>query len=539
MFSSSRTDIDVQGGRSMVLGRGGMVCSSQPLASLAGVEVLRSGGNAVDAAVCAAATLGVVEPFMTGIGGDCFMLIWNAEEERLFALNGSGRAPRGASVQALAERGIGDMPMLGIHAVTVPGALAAWNTAVERFGSQPLSRLLAPAIDYARNGFPVTEIIAYQWELAAALLQEEEAQRVFLADGRVPVAGDVVRLADLAEALEKIAVGGPDELYRGDLARRIAEASAQRGGLLDYDDLAAHRSSWVEPLSVDYRGFRLCETPPNGQGIAALIALNILECFDLGRNPRSAEAAHLLIEAVKLAYADRDRYVADPEHADVPIGELLSKDYAQGRAAMIDLRKTIKAPAAGRLPVGADTVYLCTADGAGNFVSLINSLFFPFGSGVVPEGTGIALQNRGYGFSLDPDHPNCIAPGKRPFHTIIPAILLRDGIPCATFGVMGGDMQAQGHVQIVSHLVDEGCTMQAAIDAPRFHFLEADRVALEPGLEARVGAQLRKLGHDTRDPSAALGHGGFGGAQGIAVDRASGVLWGASDPRKDGCAIGF
>jgi len=516
-----------------------MVCSSQPLATQAGLDVLRNGGNAIDAAVCTAATLGVVEPFMTGVGGDCFMLIWDAVGENLYGLNGSGRAPTAASVAALRELGYDDSPMLGIHAVTVPGAVDAWSTAVERFGSLPLARLLEPAIDYAREGYAVSEIISYQWRLAAGLLSEKEARRIFLPSGTAPALGDVVRLPDLANSLEIISRGGADEFYRGEIARRIVAAAESRGGLLAAADLARHSSTWVEPISTNYRGFELCEIPPNGQGLAALLALNILECFDVDTaGPRSAEAIHLTIEAIKLAYADRDRWVADAEYAAVPIEELLSKDYAQGRAALIDPGKAMKSAAAGKFRAGADTIYLTTADIEGNVVSLINSLFYPFGSGVVVEGTGIALQNRGYGFSMDPSHPNCVAPGKRPFHTIIPAMLLRSGRPIVSFGVMGGDMQAQGHVQVVSNLVDAGMNAQDALAAARFNYLDTDRVALESAIYAAMSAELQSKGHQLLGADAALGRGGFGGAQAIAIDD-RGTYWGASDPRKDGAASGL
>ena len=539
LFESSRTDVDVKSGRSMVLGRRGMVCTSQPLATQAGLQALRDGGNAVDAAVCAAATLGVVEPFMTGVGGDCFMLIWKADEGLLYGLNGSGAAPAAASVETLRSRGLEDSPALGILSVTVPGAVDAWCTAIERFGTLSLARALEPAVEYAETGFPVTEIIAYQWQLAAALLQEEEAKRVFLVDGRPPALGEVVRLPDLARSLRVIASGGRDAFYRGELAGALADAAARRDGLLSRDDLAAHQSTWVEPISATYRDFELFEIPPNGQGLAALLALNILENFDLATaQPRSAAAVHLTLEAVKLAYADRSRWVADPRHAALPIGELLSKDYAQGRAALVDPARAAKSVAAGRFRAGADTVYLTTADGQGNVVSLINSLFYPFGSGVVAEGTGIALQNRGYGFSMDPRHPNCIAPRKRPFHTIIPAMLFADGRPVVSFGVMGGDMQAQGHVQVVSNIADAGMNAQDAIAAARFHYLEADRVALEPSMQREIGAALHAKGHQILGADAALGRGGFGGAQAIAID-GDGTYWGASDPRKDGYAGGW
>ena len=537
MFTSHRLDPRRGAGRSVVLARQGMACTSQPLASMAAAETLRAGGNAVDAAVCAAGVLGVVEPFMTGIGGDCFMLIWDPRTERLYGLNGSGRAPRAATAEAIAARGHSVMPMHGMLAVTVPGAVDAWCEALERFGARSLGAALAPAVDYAADGFPVSEIIAAQWGFAATLLQHDDARRAFTVDGRAPHLGEVVRLPELAASLRALAAGGRDVFYRGELARAIAECARAHGGLLDETDLADHRSTWVEPIGTDYRGTTVCEIPPNGQGLTALLALNILECFDLADAAPDARA-HLQIEAVKLAFADRNRWIADPEHVDVPVRALLDKAYAQGRAALIRPETALKRIASGA-PAGSDTVYLTTADRDGMIVSLINSLYLAFGSGMVAGHTGIALQNRGFGFSLDPAHPNCIAPGKRPFHTIIPGMLLRDGRPLASFGVMGGDMQAQGHVQLVSHLIDGGCNVQEAIEQPRFNFLGGDRVALENGLGAAVGADLARRGHVVEDESAALLAGGFGGAQAIAVDPASGTYWGGSDPRKDGCAIGW
>jgi gamma-glutamyltranspeptidase / glutathione hydrolase len=540
MFTSHRPDPRRGSARSMVLGRGGMVCTSQPLASLAGVDVLRGGGNAVDAAVAAAAVLGVVEPFMTGIGGDCFMLIWQAAEQRLHGLNGSGRAPAAATCETLQARGHTCMPMFGMLSVTVPGAVAAWCDALERCGSRPLGALLDAAIHYAEHGFPVSEIIAAQWAFAAGLLQEPEALRTFTIDGRAPRVGELMRLPGLARSLRALAAGGRDVFYRGELATAIAAASAAHGGLLDAADLAAHTSTWVDPIGSDYRGHRLVELPPNGQGLTALLALNVLDCFDPATLQRAAaDRVHLQIEAVKLAFADRNRYLADPEHAAVPVAELLSPAYAQGRAALIDPGRARKAAAPGHVGAAADTVYLTTADADGNVVSLINSLYFAFGSGMVAGDTGIALQNRGCGFVLDPAHPNCLAPGKRPLHTIIPAMLLKDGRPLLSFGVMGGDMQPQGHVQVVSHLLDGDCTIQEAIDPPRFNYLGTDRVALERALRDAVGAELARRGHVVEDESAAVAHGGFGGAQGIAIYPRTGVYWGASDPRKDGCAIGF
>jgi gamma-glutamyltranspeptidase/glutathione hydrolase len=540
MFTSHRTDPARGSHRSMVLGRSGMVCSSQPLASFAGAALLRDGGNAMDAAVCTAAVLGVVEPFMTGIGGDCFMLIWQAADRQLYGLNGSGRAPHAATRQALLDRGHTQMPMFGMLSVTVPGAVDAWCTGLERFGSRTLADVLAPAIEYAEAGFALSEIIAAQWGLAAGMLQQAEARRTFTSDARAPRLGEIVRAPDLARSLRALASGGRDVFYRGPLAEQIVACSRAYGGLLDAEDLAAHTSDWVEPITTDYRGYRVGELPPNGQGLTALLALNILECFDLsGLADDPAAVAHLQIEAVKLAFADRNRYIADPAYAAVPTRQLLAKDYAQGRAALIDPHAARKRIAPGVLPSHSDTVYLTAADAAGNVVSLINSLYLAFGSGMVAGDTGIVLQNRGYGFSLDPAHPNCIAPGKRPFHTLVPAMLLQDGRPLVSFGVMGGDMQAQGHVQLVSHLIDAGSNIQEAIDQPRFHYLGTDRVALERALAARVGAALSARGHVVEDEMAALAHGGFGGAQGIMIDPLTGAYWGGSDPRKDGCAIGF
>jgi gamma-glutamyltranspeptidase / glutathione hydrolase len=537
MFSSHRLDSQRGARRSMVMARHGMACTSQPLASLAAVETLRAGGTAVDAAVCAAAVLGVVEPFMTGIGGDCFMLIWDPASQQLHGLNGSGRAPRAATREAIVARGHTSMPMLGMLPVTVPGAVDAWCEALARFGRRSLAEALAPAVDYASGGFPVSEIIASQWSFAAALLQHEDARRAFTIDGRPPRLGEIVQLPELAASLRALAAGGRDVFYRGELARAIADCARAHGGLIDEGDLADHRSSWVEPIATDYRGTEVCELPPNGQGLTALLALNILECFDLEHAAADARA-HLQIEAVKLAFADRNRWIADPEQVHVPVHALLDKAYAQGRAALIRPEAALKRVSSGALPA-SDTVYLTTADRDGMVVSLINSLYLAFGSGMVAGHTGIALQNRGFGFTLDPAHPNCIAPGKRPFHTIIPGMLLRDGRPLVSFGVMGGDMQAQGHVQLVSHLLDAGCNVQEAIEQPRFNFLGGDRVALEAALASRVAADLTRRGHVVEDESAALLAGGFGGAQAIAIDPTSGAYWGGSDSRKDGCAIGF
>ncbi len=543
MFHTRRNEANgFRSQRSMVIARNGMVCTSQPLASAAGLEILRSGGNAVDAAVCAAAVLGVVEPFSTGVGGDCFMLIWQAAAGKLYGLNGSGRAPAALSLDLLRERGCSEMPMHGMLPVTIPGAVDAWCAALQRFGSRPIAAVLQPAIACARDGFAVSEIIAHQWDLILrfGILQHADALRTFTIDGRAPRLGEVFRIPALAQTLEAIGVGGREAFYRGRIAEEIVAFSQDNGGVHALADFAEHRTTWVEPIASDYRGYQVCELPPNGQGLTALIALNILENFDLSASALgSAQSTHLRIEAIKLAFADRNRYIADPDCAEVPTAALLSKDYARGRAALIDPQRALTAVSPGAAKVGTDTVYLTTADDAGNVVSLINSLYFPFGSGMVAGDTGIALQNRGYGFTLDPQHPNCVAPRKRPFHTIIPAMLCRDGRPLVGFGVMGGDIQAQGHVQVVSNLVDYDLNIQEALDLPRFHYLDADRVALETDCGAELGQQLMKMGHEVMDETAVLARGGFGGGQGIMIDPATGYFWGGSDRRKDGCAMGF
>jgi len=526
----------------MVLARQGMVCTSQALATSAGVECLRHGGNAIDAAVTAAAVLGVVEPFSTGVGGDCFMLIWVQRERKLYGLNGSGRAPAAATVEAYRARGLSEMPAYGMLSVTVPGAVDAWAEALQRFGRRTLGDVLEPAVAYAEDGFPVTEIIAYQWDLSvrAGVLQHPEALRTFTVDGDAPRLGTIVRLPDLAGSMRVLAAGGADAFYRGELAERLVAFSNAHGGLFAREDFAQHCSTWVEPIGTAYRGYHLFEIPPNGQGLAALIALNILENFDLAAQPLgSADSLHLRLEAIKLAYADRDRYIADPDAVQVPVTELLSKDYAQGRAALIHPRRALQPASAGRVGAGTDTVYLTTADSEGNIVSLINSVYGPFGSGMVADDTGIALQNRARGFVLDPTHPNCLAPRKRPFHTIIPAMLFDGAQPVVSFGVMGGDMQAQAHVQVVSNLVDYHLNAQEALDFPRLHFLDGNRVAVEDACGADAIRGLAERGHRIEDENAAWPRGGFGGGQAIMVDAPNGVYWGASDARKDGAAGGF
>lgn len=528
--------------RSMALARNGMVCTSHPLASSAALAALRAGGNAIDAAVTAAAMLNVVEPYNTGVGGDCFALIWSAREGRLHALDGCGRSAAAATIDELARRGVVEMPAQGILTVTVPGAVDAWATAVERFGARSLADALAPAADCAEAGFPVSELVSHDWRLAVAFefLKHDEARRILSFGGEGPRVGDVVRFPDLAATLRSIAAGGRDAFYRGEIAERIVALSRDENGLLAPSDLEEHSSRWVEPISAEYRGCRLYEMPPSTQGLTALLALGILAHFDLaGLEPDSVEALHLRIEAVKLAFADRNAYIADPEHADVPVERLLQPDYARRRAALVDPERALPLATPGLARGGSDTVYLTTADCEGNVVSLINSLYGAFGSGLVVAGTGIVLQNRGRGFRLDPSHPNALAPRKRPFHTLCPAMLFRDGRPLVSFGVMGGDVQAQAHVQVVSNLLDFGANVQEALDWPRFHFLDGARVAVEPEVPEATRGALAARGHELASSLAALARGGFGGGQAIHVDRAECIYAGGSDRRKDGCAIGF
>jgi len=531
-----------RGTRSPVLGRGGMVATSQPLASAAGLSALRAGGNAVDAAVTAAAVLSVIEPTMTGIGGDLFALVFDARRGVLRGLNASGRSGRGARPEGFA--GLQAVPSRGALSVTVPGVVDGWATLLGEHGTFALDQALGPAIAYAREGFPVAEIVAQQWqEVEEVLSRDADARRVFLPRGRAPRAGEPFSNLELARTLEAVAVGGAEAFYRGPLARTFAAGLRARGGLLDEGDFASHHSDWVEPLRTSYRGVEVCEVPPNTQGLVVLQMLNILETRDLrslGHN--SAEYLHVLIEAKRLAFADRDAIVADPSHVSpVVLARLVSKGYAAARAGTIDPghaagSATSGAGADARVPPPTglgDTVCLAAVDANGSAVSLIQSLFESFGSGVVTGDTGVVFQNRGSLFSLDPDHPNCVGPAKRPLHTLIPGMALRGGRPWLSFGVMGGDMQPQGHVQVLLNLLDFGMTIQEAGDAARFRHSAAG-VALESGIGPHAREGLRARGHVLVDTP-----GVFGGFQGVLIDHASGVLAGGSDMRKDGLAIGY
>jgi gamma-glutamyltranspeptidase/glutathione hydrolase len=528
---------DTRSARSMVLARRGMAATSHPLASQAAIAILQRGGNAFDAAVAAAAVLNVVEPMSTGIGGDMFVLAWPAAERRLVGLNGSGRSAATATVEAYRALGLKRVPTYGPHAVTVPGAFHGWATLIEKYGTLPMATLLEPAIGLAEEGFAVTEVIAADWRGALQHKDNPEFARVYLirdGDGwRTPRVGEIFRQPDLARTLRTLARGGKDAFTRGEIGRAIADYLQTQGSLLRREDFERHESTWVEPISTEFQGYVLHELPPNGQGIVALEMLNILSGYDLkalGHN--SAEYLHRFIEAKKLAFADRDAFVTDPARRAPPIETLVSKEYAARVRARIDPDRAQAFPKP-TLDPGTDTVYLCVADGRGNVVSFINSLFHGFGSGLVVPGTGICLQNRGSSFSLEPDHRNRIEPSKRPLHTIIPAMVTRDGAPWFCYGVMGGDMQPQGHVQVLLNLIVFGMTPQEAGEAPRVR--EADGVVgVERGIPVSVREALARKGHRVRE-----GTGGFGGFQGILIDRANGVLYGASDPRKDGCALGY
>ncbi|MBI2833242.1 MAG: gamma-glutamyltransferase [Acidobacteria bacterium] len=539
--------------RSVVMARRGMIATSQPLASAAGLRALQQGGNAVDAAVTAAAVLAVVEPTMCGVGGDLFAILYDAKSGTLGGLNASGRAGHAATPEAFAARHLTRIPGRGPLSVSVPGVVDGWSELLARYGTWTLAQALAPSISYARQGFPVSEIIACQWrETASVLAGDTAAAATFLPDGHAPAPGQVFANPNLAKSLETIAAGGRDAFYRGPLASAIVSDLRRRGGLLDLRDFTEHRSDWVDPISTYFRGVQVFEMPPNTQGLVALEMLNILEGFDLkslGHN--SAAYLHLLVETKRLAFADRDAYLADPDFVPAPVlRTLISKDHAALRRRQIDMRRTASAYEAGEVAAKGvtahgpdaldsaergrgDTIYLTVADDRGNVVSLIQSLYESFGSGIVAGETGIVLQNRGALFSLEEGHPNRIASRKRPLHTLIPAIAFKDGRPWLSFGVVGGDMQPQAHVQVLLNLIEFGMNVQEAGEAPRVRHGAAG-VALESAISADARLGLHERGHHLISAT-----GAFGGFQGILTDPKRGVLMGGSDPRKDGLAIGY
>jgi gamma-glutamyltranspeptidase/glutathione hydrolase len=527
-------------GRSTVYAPNGAIATSQPLATAAGLAVLQRGGNAIDAAVTAAAVLSLVEPHMTGIGGDLFALFWWSRESRLVGLNASGRSGSLMTRAAFTDQGLDAVPLFGGQPITVPGALSGWAALLERYGTVSLDQALAPAIRLADSGFPVSPIIGAQWAAQAERLREDEGARAtFLLEGtRAPRAGEWFRNPDLAATYQAIADSGPAVLYGGSLGQRIVDRVSALGGFLTLDDLAKHQPVWVEPMSVTFRGHTVWELPPNGQGVAALEMLRILEPYDLAEmGHNSAPYLHHLIEAKKLAFADLARWVGDPEAMSVPAERLLDEDFIEARRAALDPERAAVRVDPGSAVTSSETVYLAAADGDGNMVSLINSIYWEFGSGVVVPGTGFALQNRGAGFTLEPDLPNTVAPRKRPFHTIIPAFVTRPGPageePWLAFGVMGGSIQPQGHVQVLLNLLEFGMDLQEAIDAARFRHLSGLQVGLEGPIPEGTRRALAALGHEI----VALPPGEAGGAQ--AVMRLLRGWAAGSDPRKDGMAAGW
>jgi gamma-glutamyltranspeptidase/glutathione hydrolase len=518
-----------------VFAKNGMVAASQPLATLAGVEILMSGGNAIDAAIATAAVLGIVEPSSIGVGGDAFCLFYSAKEKTVKALDASGRSPYAMNLEFCRKRTLKEMPQRGIHSVTVPGAVHGWTTLLNSYGSKKLTDVLQPAIRYAEDGFLVAELTAEQWKESEARLKADEGASInYLIKGRTPRAGDIFKNPRMAKTLRRIAEEGPECFYKGEIAEEIISCSEKLGGLFTRKDFADHRSDWVEPISAHYRGFDICEMPPATQGFVALEMLKILEGFEFsGMKAQSADALHLMIEAKKLAFADRDRYLADREFMKLSVADLFSSKRVDTVRRQIQLDRM-----AGEYPqtaVGNDTEYVAAADSEGNLVSFIQSNFMGFGSGVVEPETGIILQNRGHLFSIDEDHPNCIGPHKRCVHTLMPGLILKDGKPYAALGLKGGHVQPQVQVQIISNLIDFAMTPQEAISAPRFNHIDGSKIGLEPEFADSVRDELTRRGHQIvgGNPES------FGGAHMIAIHSESGAFIGGSDPRKGGCALGF
>jgi gamma-glutamyltranspeptidase/glutathione hydrolase len=524
--------------RSNVMGFNGLVATSQPLAAQAGLNVLKTGGNAIDAAIATVATLCVVEPCSTGIGGDAFALIWSARDKKLYGLNASGPAPEALTAVLLHEKGYQAMPTLGALTVTVPGSLRGWETALNRFGTMGLDSLLVQSIDYAQNGFPVSQRIAGAWQNSTEKLSvHDDSRRVWLPGGRAPKPAERFRNPEFAATLKTIAEQGIEPFYQGELGQQIVTCVQAAGGVLAMDDLAGYQAEWVEPLKLDYKnGYSFYEIPPNGQGLTALIALNMAKRLDLTAvEYGSADYYHMLMEIMKLAFADAHAFIGDPRQAAIPLAGLLSDGYAAERFAQID-PQLAQPPIAGNPSKHGDTVYLTVADKEGNMVSWIQSLYMGFGSGLTAGTTGIQLQNRGANFTLAEGHPNQVAPGKRPYHTIIPGFITKDGQPWSSFGVMGGFMQPQGHLQVGLNLVDFDMDPQSALDAPRFNWLQGMEFGLETAVSPQIRANLSKRGHQFLPVDNPL-H--FGGGQAIVRDPETGVLIGGSEPRNDGAAVGW
>lgn len=532
--------------RSEVIARYGMACTSQPLATQVALDILKKGGNAVDAAIAANAVLGLVEPTGNGIGGDLFAIVWDASTQKLYGLNASGRSPKSLTLEYFKKEGYDRIPSYGPLPVSVPGCVDGWFELHKKFGNLSMQDILQPAINYAKNGFPVTELISYYWQGNARYLQRfPNFKEIFMPGGRTPQKGEIFKNPYLAETLSELASQGRNYFYKGEIARTIDKFIREQGGFLSYEDLAAHHSEWVEPISTNYRGYDLWELPPNGQGTAALQILNILEGFDIASMGfGSAEYIHNFVEAKKLAFEDRAKYYADPGFADIPLDWLISKEYGKERRELINTDRAAQRLEAG-VPEQGNTIYLTVADKAGTMISLIQSNYRGMGSGMVPPKLGFILQDRGELFSLTKGHANVFEPGKRPFHTIIPAFITKDGEPWVSFGVMGGSMQPQGHAQIVVNLIDFGMNLQEAGDAPRIRhggssqptgskMTDGGTVYLESGISYETLHSLMRKGHDVQWTI-----GGFGGYQAIMWDKKNKVYFGASESRKDGQAAGY
>ncbi len=532
--------------RSEVIAKHGMAATSQPLATQVAIDILKKGGNAIDAAIAANATLGLMEPTGNGIGGDLFAIIWDAKTQKLYGLNASGRSPKSLTLDYFIENGYEKIPAFGPLPVSVPGCVDGWFEMHNKFGSLEMTEVLEPAINYSREGFPLSELIAYYWNSNAKRLEKYPGfKEVFMPNGKAPKKGEIFKNPYLANTLEKIAKEGRDVFYKGEIAKEIANYMKEQGGFLSYEDLANHKSEWIEPISANYRGYDVWELPPNGQGIAALQILNILEGYDIASMGfGSVDYIHTFTEAKKLAFEDRAKYYSDPDFNDIPVQELISKEYANERRNLINPDRAARNYPAGELERG-NTIYLTVADQYGNMVSLIQSNYRGMGSGMTPGKLGFILQDRGELFSLDKNHMNCYEPEKRPFHTIIPAFITKDGKPFMSFGVMGGSMQPQGHAQIVVNMIDFGMNLQEAGDAPRMRHGGSSQptgevmndggvLQLESGIDYEVIRELMKKGHQIK-----FSMGGYGGYQAIMFDIENGVYYGASESRKDGQAAGY
>jgi gamma-glutamyltranspeptidase/glutathione hydrolase len=528
--------------RSPIYATHGMVASSQPLASEIGLRILQRGGNAADAAVATAAALNVTEPTSTGIGGDCFCLYFDNEKRTIQGVNGSGRAPKDLTIELLTELGYNEMPPDGVHTVTVPGTAAGWVDTIIHFGSMTLKEVLQPAIELAENGFPVAPITARAWAFGVPKLKAGPYGDEMLIDGRSPMVGELMKNPTLAHTFKALAEHGKDGFYKGRVAEAIVTLLHNMGGVMALEDLENHITTFPEPIKTNYRGVDVYEIPPNGQGITALIALNILEGFDITEFEHSSvKHLHTMIEAMRIAFADARWFVADPDVVSVPIQGLISKKYAYRRRKLLDSSKATVDVIRGTPIAGSDTVYFCVVDGDGNACSFINSNYKGFGTGLIPENCGFTLQNRGSNFVMNPEHPNCLAPNKRPYHTIIPGMALKDGELYGPFGVMGGFMQPQGHVQVIINMVDYGMDPQAALDASRFYIMGGEsrgEVLLEEGISQTTMQSLKSMGHEVV-PRSGLSRIIFGKGQIILRNPDSGVLCAGSDSRGDGLAIGW